>query len=135
MKERAEQRKANLGPVAGLATTEDETEFVISEEETLPKYCRRYSGWDVGLLEELFQYCEPGTFSITKKQFDSLQNARQRLEFAVGIKKGLLDGKTDSITNIAKSGHVLPLSTVHSERGRREEGLLGSHAAKGHREG
>ena len=34
----------------------------------MPKDCKMYAGWKVRLLEELFQYCEPGTFSITKKQ-------------------------------------------------------------------
>ena len=71
-----------------------------------PNNCKRYAGWKVGLLEELFQYCEPGTFSSAKKQLDSLQNARQMLEFGFGIKAGLSDGKSDSITNIAKGGVI-----------------------------
>ena len=68
----------------------------------LPKDCKKYAGWRVSFLEELFQYCEPGTFSITKKQVDSLQNARQMVEFGFGIKAGFSDGKSGSITNLAK---------------------------------
>ena len=97
---------AKPGPAAGLAAAADEAEFVISEGATLPKNCKKYSGWKVGLLEELFQYCEPRTFSSAKKQIDSLQNARQMLEFAFGIKAGLSEGKSDSITIHAMGGDL-----------------------------
>ena len=68
----------------------------------LPKDCKKYAGWRVSFLEELFQYCEPGTFSITKNHVDSLQNARQMVEFGFGIKAGFSDGESGSITNLAK---------------------------------
>ena len=72
----------------------------------LPKDCKQYAGWRVSFLEELFQYCEPGTFSITKKKVDALQNARQMVEFGFGIKASLSDGKSDSITNIGREGYI-----------------------------
>ena len=107
MKGRSEKKKAKLCPAAGLAhAADDEAEFVIPEGAMLPKNCRKYAGWKVGLLEELFQYCESGTFSITKKQLDSQQLARQILEFAFGLKAGLADGKSDSITTLARGGVI-----------------------------
>ena len=78
----------------------------------LPKDCKKYAGWRVSFLEELFQYCEPGTFSITKKQVDYLQNARQMLEFGFGIKASFSDGKSGSITNLAKGVDILKKSAL-----------------------
>ena len=78
----------------------------------LPKDCKKYAGWKVSFLEELFQYCGPGTFSITKKHVDSLQNARQMLEFGFGIKAGFSDGKSGSITNLAKGVVILKKSAL-----------------------
>ena len=106
MKDKAEKRKAKPCPAAGLADADDEAEIIIPEEATLPKNYKKYAGWNVRSLEELFQYCEPGTFSIAKRQLDSLQNARQVLEFGFGIKAGLTEGKTDAITNIEKGGII-----------------------------
>ena len=106
MKDKAEKRKAKPCPAAGLADADDEAEIIIPEEATLPKNYKKYAGWNVRSLEELFQYCEPGTFSIAKRQLDSLQNARQVLEFGFGIKAGLSEGKTDAITNIEKGGII-----------------------------
>ena len=37
-------------------------ELFISEDEVLPNNCKKYSGWTVGLMEQLFQYVEPGNF-------------------------------------------------------------------------
>ena len=72
----------------------------------LPKDCKKYAGWKVGLLEELFQYCEPRTFSSAKREIDSLQNARQILEYAFELKAGLGDGRIDSITTIANGSTI-----------------------------
>ena len=131
MKDRSEKRKAKLCPAAGLApAADDEAEFVIPEGAMLPKNCRKYAGWKVGLLEELFQYCEPGTFSITKKQLDSQQLARQILEFAFGLKAGLADGKSDSITTLAKGGVISKkesfdaLKSLYGALGRRLRNLV-----------
>ena len=67
MQEMAEKRRARkLCPAAGLSPAADETEIVIPEDAVLPKNCKKYAGWKVGLLEGLFQYCEPRTFSSAK---------------------------------------------------------------------
>ena len=131
MKGRSEKRKAKLCPAAGLApAADDEAEFVIPEGAMLPKNCRKYAGWKVGLLEELFQYCEPGTFSITKKQLDSQPLARQILEFAFGLKAGLADGKSDSITTLARGGVISKkevfdaLKSLYGALGRRLRNLI-----------
>ena len=107
MQEMAEKRRARkLCPAAGLSPAADEAETVIPEDMVLPKNCKKYSGWKVGLLEDLVQYCEPTVFCSAKKEIDSLQNARQILEFAFGIKAGLVDGRTDSITTISKGSAI-----------------------------
>ena len=107
MQEMAEKRRARkLCPAAGLSPAADEAETVIPEDMVLPKNCKKYAGWKVGLLEELFQYCEPRTFSSAKREIDSLQNARQILEYAFELKAGLVDGRTDSITTIAKGSTI-----------------------------
>ena len=107
MQEMAEKRRARkLCPAAGLSPAADEAETVIPEDMVLPKNCKKYAGWKVGLLEELFQYCEPRTFSSAKREIDSLQNARQILEYAFELKAGLGDGRTDSITSIAKGSTI-----------------------------
>ena len=107
MKKKAEKRRASkLCPAAGLSPAADEAEIVIPEDAVLPKNCKKYSGWKVGLLEDLFQYCEPTVFCSAKREIDPLQNARQILEFAFGIKAGLLDGRTDSITTMSKGSTI-----------------------------
>ena len=62
-------------------------------------------------MEELFQYCEPRSFSSAKTELDSRTTGRQLLEFAFCIKAGLENGKTDfktdSIHNIGKGGQIL----------------------------
>ena len=111
MQEIAEKRRARkLCPAAGLSPAADEAETVIPEDMVLPKNCKKYAGWKVGLLEELFQYCEPRTFSSAKREIDSLQNARQILEYAFELKAGLVDGRTDSITTLSKG------STIYRKR-------------------
>ena len=56
MQEIAEKRRARkLCPAAGLSPAADEAETVIPEDMVLPKNCKKYAGWKVGLLEELFQ--------------------------------------------------------------------------------
>jgi len=96
----------------------------------LPKNCKKYSGWKVGLLEDLFQYCEPTVFCSAKREIDSLQNARQILEYAFELKAGLVDGRTDSITTIAKGSTIYTkvcfdaLRSLYRALGSRLRGLV-----------
>ena len=64
-------------------------------------------------MEELVQSCAPGAFCTANRELDSRNTARQLLEFAFGIKAGLVDGKTDFIQNKWHSTFCAP-STVRS---------------------
>ena len=66
-----EKRRVKPSLAAGLATSTVAPELVIEDKGTLPHMCKKYSGLSAGLMEQPFQFCEPGSFSAAHKELDT----------------------------------------------------------------